>query len=66
LPKLSDDGLIAIDNVLWSARVLTDADQEKDSVALRAFNERLAKDPRLECVMLTVRDGVKLARPRRR
>ena len=65
LPKLSDDGLIAIDNVLWSARVLTDTDQEKDSVALRAFNNRLAKDPRLECVMLTVRDGVTLARLRR-
>ena len=66
LPKLSDDGLIAIDNVLWSARVLTDANQEKDSVALRAFNDRLDKDPRFECVMLTVRDGVTLARPRRR
>lgn len=65
LPKLSPGGLIAIDNVLWSGRVLSDADQEADSIALRTFNDRLARDPRLECVMLTLRDGVTLARLRR-
>ncbi len=64
LPKLSPRGLIAVDNVLWSARVLDDADQAADTVALRAFNDRLSRDPRVECVMLTVRDGLTLIRRR--
>lgn len=64
LPKLSARGVIAVDNVLWSGRVLDDRDQSKDTRALVAFNEMVARDPRVEAVMLTVRDGVTLIRKR--
>lgn len=64
LPKLAEGGLIAFDNVLWSGRVLDDADQTADTAAIRALNARLAQDDRVECVMLTVRDGLTLVRRR--
>jgi caffeoyl-CoA O-methyltransferase len=64
LPKLAPTGVIAVDNVLWSGRVLDDDDQSPDTAALRAFNDHVAADPRVECVMLTIRDGVTLIRRR--
>ena len=62
LPKLADRGVIVVDNVLWSGRVLDPADDTADTVAIRAFNDAVAADPRVVCVMLTVRDGVMLIR----
>lgn len=62
LPKLADGGAIAVDNTLWSGRVVTDDDQSADTVALRAFNDRVVHDPALVCVQTTVRDGVTLIR----
>ncbi len=64
LPKLAEGGLIAFDNVLWSGRVLDEQDTSEDTQAIRALNERLARDERVECVMLTVRDGLTLVRRR--
>lgn len=64
LPKLAPTGVIAVDNVLWSGRVLDDHDDDADTNVLRAFNDHVAADPRVECVMLTVRDGITLIRPR--
>jgi len=65
LPLLSDDGLIAVDNVLWMGQVLDDTDQSPDTRAIVDFNRRVAGDDRVECVLLTVRDGVLLVRRRR-
>ena len=62
LPKLSDRGLIAADNVLWSGRVLDPEDTSADTEAIRAFNAAVRDDPRVVNVMLTVRDGVSLVR----
>ncbi len=62
LPKLADRGVIVVDNVLWSGRVLDPADESAATVAIRAFNDFVAADPRVVCVMLTVRDGVTLVR----
>ncbi len=62
LPRLSPGGLIAIDNTLWSGRVLDPEDD--DSKAIAALNEKLAADARIVCVQLTVRDGVTLVRKR--
>lgn len=62
LPLLSDRGLILADNVLWSGRVLDEEDQSDDTVAIRAFNDLVVNDPRVTCVMATVRDGVTLIR----
>ena len=65
LPKLSDDGVIAVDNVLWGGRVLDGSDTSADTRAIVEFNEAVANDERVECVVLTVRDGVSLIRRRR-
>ena len=62
LPKLAERGVIVVDNVLWSGRVMDPADETVDTKAIRAFNDTVAADPRVVCVMLTVRDGVTLIR----
>jgi caffeoyl-CoA O-methyltransferase len=62
LPRLSPRGLIAADNTIWSGRVLDEDDQSESTVAIRAFNDHVAADPRSVNVMLTVRDGVTLIR----
>ena len=56
LPMIRPGGLIAVDNVLWSGRVL-DPQDESDR-AIHKFNERVFKDQRVESVLLTVRDGL--------
>ena len=63
LPLLAPDGLIAVDNVLWSGRVL-DPEDDNDR-AIVAFNEHVAGDERVTQVILTIRDGVMLVRKSR-
>jgi O-methyltransferase len=55
-------GLILFDNMLWSGRVADKRVRDADTKALRAMNEKLRKDPRVEAVLLTVGDGVMVAR----
>jgi caffeoyl-CoA O-methyltransferase len=62
LPRLSEHGLIAADNTLWSGRVLDESDESEGTTAIRAFNEHVRNDSRVTSVMLTVRDGVTLIR----
>ena len=64
LPKLADRGVIAIDNVLWGGRVLDASATDDDTRAIVDLNAALATDERVECVMVTVRDGVTLVRLR--
>lgn len=64
LPLLRPGGLLVADNVLWSGRVADAGAEEASTRALRTFNDRVATDPRVEAVMLTLRDGVTLARKR--
>jgi caffeoyl-CoA O-methyltransferase len=64
LPKLSARGLIVVDNTLWSGRVIDAADGDADTRALAEFNDLVAGDERVVCVMLTIRDGVTLIRRR--
>jgi caffeoyl-CoA O-methyltransferase len=64
LPKLAPDGLIAIDNTLWSGNVLDPAEDDENGRALAALNDRLVRDERVVCVLLPVRDGVTLVRRR--
>jgi caffeoyl-CoA O-methyltransferase len=65
LAKLAPDGVILVDNVLWSGRVLDPAVTDPDTEAIKAFNDQVLADDRVEVVMLTVRDGVSLIRHRR-
>jgi caffeoyl-CoA O-methyltransferase len=62
VPKVRSGGLIAVDNTLWSGRVLEP--QDEDSRTIDALNRRMTDDPRVDNVLLTVRDGVHLARVR--
>jgi caffeoyl-CoA O-methyltransferase len=55
---------MAIDNTLWSGRVLDESDDEETTRTIRALNDRIAADERVVAVQLTVRDGVTLVRRR--
>ena len=64
IPRLSDHGLLVVDNVLWSGRVMDPSADDDDTVALREFNARVVADDRVDVVMLSIGDGVSVARRR--
>jgi len=64
VPRLAPAGLIAIDNTLWSGRVLDEDDDTETTRSIRELNDRIASDDRVVAVQLTVRDGVTLVRRR--
>jgi caffeoyl-CoA O-methyltransferase len=55
------NGIILADNVLWSGKVL-DGKPDKDTRAIIDFNDKVSKDPRVESVLLPVRDGIMMLR----
>lgn len=61
IDKLNLNGFILADNVLWSGKVLEEKG-DKDTEALRAFNRKITGDPRVENVLLPIRDGIMLIR----
>jgi caffeoyl-CoA O-methyltransferase len=63
LPKLARHGLIIVDNTLQGGGVLPSVDDPHAGArALRAFNDKVVNDPRVVCVLTTIRDGVTLIR----
>jgi len=62
LELLRPGGLIAIDNVLWSGTVADPADQKPDTVALRALTVKIRDDRRVDASLVSLGDGVLLAR----
>ena len=62
LPKIKQGGIILIDNVLWGGAVLDP--QTEDDKAITELNDLIAKDERVDRVLLTIRDGVFLVRKR--
>jgi caffeoyl-CoA O-methyltransferase len=64
LRRLRPSGLIAIDNTLWGGRVLVADATDDDTRAIQALNDFVARDPRVDAVLLAVGDGVMLARRR--
>lgn len=62
LPHLKSGGLIVADNTLWSGKVLDP--KEQSDRAIVAFNTHVARDSRVEQVLLSVRDGIMLTRKR--
>ena len=60
LPKLSQNGLMILDNTLWSGRVADPNEDDENTRAIRAVNDRVSEDPRVRNVLLTVRDGMNL------
>lgn len=64
LPRLRPGGLVLVDNVLWMGRV-ADPDADDDTTrAIRAFNDHVAADERVDCVMIPLADGLTLLRKR--
>jgi predicted O-methyltransferase YrrM len=62
LKLVRPNGLIAIDNVLWSGKVTDPSVRDPDTEALRALNLKIRDDKRVESCLMTVGDGVMLTR----
>ena len=60
LPRLPRRGLIVLDNTLWSGRVADPDENDENVQAIRTINKRVLEDPRVDNVLLTVRDGMNL------
>lgn len=61
IDKVRNGGFILADNVLWSGKVLN-AKPDKDTRAILEFNKKIQDDPRVENVLLPIRDGIMLMR----
>jgi caffeoyl-CoA O-methyltransferase len=64
LPRMRTNGLIVFDNVLWMGQVLDTQSPSDDTRALQQLNDHLAGDSRVEAVMISVSDGLTIARKR--
>src|SRR6476661_2062962 len=62
VPRVRPGGLLLADNVLWSGEVVDDTASGDNLDALRAFNDVVADDDRVETVVLTAFDGLTIAR----
>jgi predicted O-methyltransferase YrrM len=63
LPLVRPGGWILADNTLWDGHIIEEAyDKDKQTLALRAFNDRVAQDDTLEKVILPLRDGLTIIR----
>ena len=61
LKLIRPGGLIAVDNVLWFGRVVDPENEDKRTVAIRAFNQKLAQDKRVKISLVPIADGLTLA-----
>ena len=64
MPRLRANGLIVFDNVLWMGQVLDTQSGSDDTRALQALNDFIARDDRVEAVMISVSDGLTIVRKR--
>ncbi|GAA4821321.1 O-methyltransferase [Algivirga pacifica] len=59
--KVRKGGYIIADNVLWKGKVADPTKNDKDTVAIREYNEKVKQDPRVENFILPLRDGLLIA-----
>lgn len=62
MPHLNTGGCIIADNTLWDGHVIDPDRQDPQTCGIRAFNDKVAADPRVETVILPIRDGLTLIR----
>lgn len=63
IEKMTRGGIILSDNVLWSGKVVEEVKpNDKHTQALMAYNQKIKDDPRVETVLLPIRDGITLSR----
>ena len=60
--RLAPNGVICVDNTLWSGSVVDPTDTDDDTVALRAFNDHVAADARTRQVIVPIGDGLTMIR----
>jgi predicted O-methyltransferase YrrM len=64
LTLLRQGGMVLVDNVLWSGKVADPSINDEDTVALRALNDRVRDDERVDQSLLTIGDGLLMVRKR--
>lgn len=64
LQLLSPGGLLAVDNTLWSGKLVDEREQDEDCNSLRAFNRTVYADERVDISLVPIGDGLTLARKR--
>jgi len=64
LELVSATGAILIDNVLWSGDVLTQPPPDQSTAAIQELNRVVAADPKVDAVLVTIRDGVLVVKPK--
>ena len=62
LKRLLPNGLLLIDNVLWSGQVIDAKDKSEDTIAIRELNDFITSDMRVEAVLIPVADGITIVR----
>ncbi|MBV6646147.1 MAG: O-methyltransferase [Cyclobacteriaceae bacterium] len=60
--QVRSGGFIIADNVLWSGKVFDPTKKDKDTKAIRAFNQKIHQDERIENVLFPIRDGLMIVR----
>jgi len=60
--KIPSGGLILADNVLWGGRVLDVSDKDIRTTAIKAFNDKIQMDTRVENILVPIRDGIMMIR----
>lgn len=61
MEKMNTNGVILVDNVLWDGKVVQEK-KDKDTLLIHQFNEKIQRDPRVENLLLPLRDGVLIIR----
>lgn len=64
IDKMSPGGVILVDNVLWSGKIVDESARDKSTQALREFNQKCLDDPRVDKMLLPLRDGLYMLRVR--
>ena len=62
LPRVRRNGVILVDNVLWGGNVVEEDPEDENRVAIRAFNDLVANDDRVDAAMIPLGDGLTLLR----
>jgi predicted O-methyltransferase YrrM len=62
LTLVRSNGLILVDNTIWSGRVVDPTDQSNDTVAIRKFCDTVPSDPRVDGLLLHISDGIYVLR----
>jgi caffeoyl-CoA O-methyltransferase len=64
VPRMRTNGVLLVDNVLWSGNVINPDATDDNTKAIKAFNDKVAGDERVDTVMLTISDGLTMCRKR--